>query len=156
MSRLPCGNPTFCHLPDWQIRYTKIDAMTKYPNRIRETRQRLGLSLDAAAAKAGLDASTLSRLETGRRATSEQYMIKIAKAFGVRVSDLSGESAYDLPEINNANANGPETREPMFLIRGGYVTINVTVDFEGFKRLREQLNKLQEVVELLTPSSANH
>jgi transcriptional regulator with XRE-family HTH domain len=129
--------------------------MTKYPNRIRETRQRLGLSLDAAAAKAGLDASTLSRLETGRRATSEQYMIKIAKALGVRVSDLSGESAYDLPETNNANEIPVEAREPMFLIRGGYVTINVTVDFEGFKRLREQLNKLQEVVEMLTPSSGN-
>jgi len=132
--------------------------MSKYPNRIRETRQKLGLSLDAAAAKAGLDASTLSRLETGRRATSEQYMIKIAKALGVRVSDLSGESAYDLPETNN-NANGMPggTREPMFLIRGGYVTINVTVDLEGFKRLREQLNKLQELVEmsLQPPSSEN-
>jgi transcriptional regulator with XRE-family HTH domain len=130
--------------------------MSKYPNRIRETRQRLGLSLDAAASKAGLDASTLSRLETGRRATSEQYMIKIAKALGVRVSDLSGESAYDLPEIsNNPNEMPADAREPMFLIRGGYVTINVTVDFEGFKRLREQLNKLQEVVEMLTPSSEN-
>jgi transcriptional regulator with XRE-family HTH domain len=122
--------------------------MGKLPNRIRETRHRLGVSLDDLARKSGLHASTLSRLELGGRKMSELYFTKIAKALNVPVSELHGEATSD-----NGNGNGKHVAEPLFVMRGGFLTIEVTVDLDGLKRLREQLDKFEALMKMSRPAS---
>ncbi|MFC5719210.1 helix-turn-helix domain-containing protein [Streptomyces gamaensis] len=59
--------------------------------RLRELRRRSGLTLEAAAARAGLSPAHLSRLETGRRTPSLPMLLALARTYGTTVSDLLGE-----------------------------------------------------------------
>ncbi|MGI5253739.1 helix-turn-helix domain-containing protein [Actinacidiphila glaucinigra] len=72
---------------------------------LRALRRRGGLTLEAAAARAGLSPAHLSRLETGQRQPSLPMLLALARTYGTTVSDLLGETA-------------PE-REPV--VRGGSV-----------------------------------
>ncbi|MBZ6472699.1 helix-turn-helix domain-containing protein [Streptomyces griseocarneus] len=58
---------------------------------LRALRRRSGLTLEAAAALAGLSPAHLSRLETGRRTPSLPMLLALARAYGTTVSDLLGE-----------------------------------------------------------------
>ncbi|MEU1372656.1 XRE family transcriptional regulator [Streptomyces triculaminicus] len=58
---------------------------------LRSLRRRSGLTLEAAAALAGLSPAHLSRLETGRRTPSLPMLLALARAYGTTVSDLLGE-----------------------------------------------------------------
>ncbi|GAB3108468.1 XRE family transcriptional regulator [Streptomyces calidiresistens] len=60
--------------------------------RLRELRRRSGLTLEAAAARAGLSPAHLSRLETGRRRPSLPVLLALARAHSTTVSDLLGET----------------------------------------------------------------
>ncbi|GAA4340314.1 hypothetical protein GCM10023144_39850 [Pigmentiphaga soli] len=55
---------------------------------IRQTREQLGLKLEAVAMEAGFDAGNLSRIETGKQKPSITRLESIARAMKVRVADL--------------------------------------------------------------------
>lgn len=59
---------------------------------LRELRRLSGLTLEAAARRAGLSPAHLSRLETGRRQPSLPMLLALARIYGTTVSELLGES----------------------------------------------------------------
>ena len=56
--------------------------------RLRALREERGLSLDAVAEAAGMAASTLSRLETGKRRLAIDHLAPLARALGTSVDAL--------------------------------------------------------------------
>ena len=60
--------------------------------RLRERRRGSGLTLEAAAARLGLSAAHLSRLESGLRQPSLPVLLGLARLYGTTVSDLLGET----------------------------------------------------------------
>ncbi|MCX4747466.1 XRE family transcriptional regulator [Kitasatospora sp. NBC_01287] len=61
--------------------------------RLREHRLAARLTLEAAAARAGLSPAYLSRLETGRRQPSLPVLLALARLYGATVAGLLGEQA---------------------------------------------------------------
>ncbi|MDH6122049.1 XRE family transcriptional regulator [Kitasatospora sp. GAS204B] len=61
--------------------------------RLREHRLAARLTLEAAAARAGLSPAYLSRLETGRRQPSLPVLLSLARLYGATVAGLLGEQA---------------------------------------------------------------
>ncbi|GEB52134.1 MULTISPECIES: helix-turn-helix domain-containing protein [Streptomyces] len=59
--------------------------------RMRNLRRRSGLSLEAAAHRAGLSPAHLSRLETGKRQPSLPLLLTLARTYGTTVGELLGE-----------------------------------------------------------------
>ncbi|PKV88992.1 XRE family transcriptional regulator [Streptomyces sp. TLI_146] len=78
-------------------------ALPDVAPRLRDLRRRRGLTLEAAAPRAGLSPAHLSRLETGARQPSLPMLLALARTYGTTVSELLGEM--------------PPEREPV--IRGG-------------------------------------
>lgn len=62
-------------------------------SRLRDLRLAAGLTLEAAARRAGLSAAHLSRLESGLRQPSLPVLLGLARMYGTTVSDLLGETA---------------------------------------------------------------
>jgi transcriptional regulator with XRE-family HTH domain len=56
--------------------------------RLREVRQRKGLSIRGLAAKAKVGFSTVYMIEAGKRAPRLQTLERLAKALGVQVTEL--------------------------------------------------------------------
>jgi transcriptional regulator with XRE-family HTH domain len=56
--------------------------------RLRAMRQAHGLTLEELAAAAGMSASTLSRLESGKRQASLELLLPLTRRLGVRLDDL--------------------------------------------------------------------
>lgn len=63
--------------------------------RLRAIREHLGWSLDALAAKSGVGASTISRIETGRRAISFDVLIPLARELDVNIDELVSTERAD-------------------------------------------------------------
>ena len=57
---------------------------------LREIRKRRGLTLEAVAYLAGIDAATVSRIENGVVQPKPETVVKIARALGVTVARLRG------------------------------------------------------------------
>ena len=56
--------------------------------RLRAVRRSRGWTLDELAARAGMSASTLSRLESGKRQASLELLLPLTRQLGIRVDDL--------------------------------------------------------------------
>jgi transcriptional regulator with XRE-family HTH domain len=70
---------------------TDLDALVR--SRIRSLRQAQGWSLDALAERSNLSPSTISRIETGKRAISLDVLLPLARALQVDLESLlEGES----------------------------------------------------------------
>ena len=75
---------------------TDIDSLVR--SRIRSLRQAQGWSLDALAARSNLGPSTISRIETGKRAISLDVLLPLARALQIDLESLlEGES--DDPDV---------------------------------------------------------
>lgn len=73
--------------------------------RLRDLRLAAGLTLESAAARAGLSAAHLSRLESGLRQPSLPVLLGLARMYGTTVSDLLGETAGEPdPIVRGATA----------------------------------------------------
>jgi transcriptional regulator with XRE-family HTH domain len=70
---------------------TGTDPLVLAP-RLRERRRGSGLTLEAAAARLGLSAAHLSRLESGLRQPSLPVLLGLARLYATTVSDLLGET----------------------------------------------------------------
>lgn len=57
-------------------------------NKVREFREARGESIRGLAAAVGMDPTNLSRLEAGRRSTSDATKLRIAEYFGVSVAEI--------------------------------------------------------------------
>lgn len=71
------------------------DADAELPTvapQLRAMRRHSGLTLEAAARRAGLSPAHLSRLETGRRQPSLPVLLLLARIYGTTVSELLGEA----------------------------------------------------------------
>ena len=62
---------------------------------LRAIRQHLGWSLDDLAAKTGVGASTISRIETGRRTISFDVLVPLARGLDVSVDELIANDRHD-------------------------------------------------------------
>lgn len=75
-----------------------------FKDRIRETRERKGLSQNDLAEKAGMQASAISHFESGRRAPSFDNLRKLADALDVSIDFLLGRT-------DDAAAAGPRAQK---------------------------------------------
>ncbi|MFD9872119.1 helix-turn-helix domain-containing protein [Streptomyces niveus] len=84
-------------------------ALPDVAPQLRELRRGRGLTLEAAAARAGLSPAHLSRLETGRRQPSLPMLLGLARVYGTTVSELLGEEPPERdPVIRAARAEPVE------------------------------------------------
>ncbi|MFI1938658.1 helix-turn-helix domain-containing protein [Streptomyces purpureus] len=74
---------------------------------LRGLRRRRGLTLEAAARRAGLSPAHLSRLETGRRQPSLPMLLALARIYGTTVSELLGETPPERDPIVRAGRAEP-------------------------------------------------
>jgi transcriptional regulator with XRE-family HTH domain len=80
--------------------------------RLRSLRHTLGLSLDELAARTNLSASTISRVETGKRTISLDVLVPLAQALQVDLDSLlevSGDDDVVIRPIASPMANGITT-----------------------------------------------
>jgi transcriptional regulator with XRE-family HTH domain len=82
--------------------------------RLRELRTEQGLTLQQVSARAHIDVSTLSRLESGKRRLALDHLPGLALALGVSTDDLLVGAPPPDPRVHNrpATANGL-TRWPL-------------------------------------------
>ncbi len=73
-----------------QANATDDDVDLRVRRRLRELRGRLGLTLGDVAARAGIDVSTLSRLESGKRRLALDHLPRLAAALSVSTDELLG------------------------------------------------------------------
>lgn len=67
--------------------------------RLRELRAERGLTLQQVAARANIDVSTLSRLESGKRRLALDHVPALADALGVTADDLLGARPRQDPRV---------------------------------------------------------
>ena len=65
-----------------------MDGLQQLGPRLRAARQERGWTLDDLAGRAGMSASTLSRLESGKRQASLELLLPLTRQLGVRIDDL--------------------------------------------------------------------
>lgn len=102
--------------------------------RLRSLRQTLGLSLDELGARANLSASTISRIETGKRTISLDVLLPLAKALGVAVEVLLDERSDDDVVIRPVPSTSGH-RTTWMLGRATGNTIAVKVRLEPTERM---------------------
>src|ERR671925_2194938 len=80
--------------------------------RLRALREERGLSLDAVAEAAGMAASTLSRLETGKRRLAVDHLAPLARALGTSVDALLTPEQPADPRVRRRGTMGNGMRGP--------------------------------------------
>ena len=75
------------------------DVDLRVRRRLRELRGRLGLTLEDVASRAGIDVSTLSRLESGKRRLALDHLPRLATALSVSVDELLGSAPATDPRV---------------------------------------------------------
>lgn len=63
--------------------------------RLRAVRRSRGLTLEELASSAGMSASTLSRLESGKRQASLELLLPLTRRLGIRLDDLVPQEVPD-------------------------------------------------------------
>lgn len=63
--------------------------------RLRAARRERGWTLEDLASRAGMSASTLSRLESGKRQASLELLVPLTRHLGVRIDDLIAQDPPD-------------------------------------------------------------
>lgn len=76
------------------------DIHARVSTRLRALRTERGLTLAAVASAAGMDASTLSRLESGARRLTLDHLPSLARALGVLVDDLLAAPQTNDPRVH--------------------------------------------------------
>jgi DNA-binding Xre family transcriptional regulator len=102
MERIAAGE----ELVPAEVVYALLDG----GNPIRVWREYRGLSQGELAAKAGISASYLSQLETGKRDGTMDVLQGIAAALDVGLEDLLGRSGDDSPPPRHTYPEGKRSR----------------------------------------------
>ncbi len=69
--------------------------------RLRDVRRERGWTLEELATRAGMSASTLSRLESGKRQASLELLLPLTRLLGIRIDDLLPAEVGD-PRVRRA------------------------------------------------------
>lgn len=77
------------------------DVEGRVRTRLRALRRERGLTLADVAAAAGMDASTLSRLESGARRLTLDHLPPLARSLGVRADDLLAAPPAEDPRVRS-------------------------------------------------------
>src|ERR1700761_2423240 len=94
-----------------QANSTSGDFDTRVRQRLRELRMQRGLTLEDVAARASIDISTLSRLESGKRRLALDHLPRLAEALSVSTDEL-----LRAPEAPDPRVRGrSQTRPPRAL-----------------------------------------
>lgn len=105
--------------------------------RLRSLRNTIGLSLDGLAARTNLSPSTISRIETGKRAISLDVLLPLASALQVDLDSLLNvHSDEDVVIHPVPNSSGGRTTWMLSRPTGG--TIAVKIRLEPTDRAAEQ------------------
>ena len=72
-----------------------VELLGQVGARLRAARKARGWTLDELAARASISASTLSRLESGKRQASLELLVPLTRQLGIRVDDLIADEAPD-------------------------------------------------------------
>ncbi len=91
-----------------------MDELERIGPRLRAARHGHGLTLEELSSRAGMSASTLSRLESGKRQASLELLLPLVRQLGIRIDDLVRSDARD-----------PRVRRPV-LHREGLVIAPLT------------------------------
>lgn len=75
------------------------DVDLRVRRRLRELRTRQGMTLDDVASRAGIDVSTLSRLESGKRRLALDHLPRLAAALAVSTDELLGTQESADPRV---------------------------------------------------------
>lgn len=78
-----------------------MDELDQVGPRLRAVRRDRGWTLDDLASRAGMSASTLSRLESGKRQASLELLLPLTRQLGVRIDDLVRSESPD-PRVRRA------------------------------------------------------
>ncbi|ANW17220.1 helix-turn-helix domain-containing protein [Streptomyces clavuligerus] len=103
MQTPPGGHPPDLRTPAGQLPAELPDVAP----RLRDLRRLRGLTLEAAAQRAGLSPAHLSRLETGRRQPSLPMLLSLARIYGTTIAELLGESAPQSDPVVRAGRREP-------------------------------------------------
>jgi len=84
-----------------QAKGTNDDVDARVRKRLRELRMQHGLTLEDVAARASIDISTLSRLESGKRRLALDHLPRLAQALSVSTDEL-----LRAPEVPDPRVRG--------------------------------------------------
>lgn len=94
------------------------EALERVAPRLREVRERRGLTIIEVANKTGISKSTLSRLETGQRRPTLELLLLLAAVYRVALDELVGAPDFGDPRVRlkprqvNGRTVLPLTRNP--------------------------------------------
>lgn len=114
---------------------SEIDHVVR--TRLRSLRNTLGLSLDELAARTHLSASTISRVETGKRTISLDILLPLAAALQVDLDELLDVRSDEDVVIHPTPSNSGE-RTTWMLSRPTGRTIAIKLRLEPTSRAAEQ------------------
>lgn len=72
-----------------------MEALQQLGPRLRAARQDRGWTLDELASRSAMSASTLSRLESGKRQASLELLLPLTTQLGIRIDDLLASEDQD-------------------------------------------------------------
>lgn len=121
--------------PERIDRPDQIDRMVRA--RLRTLRQTLGLSLDEVADRANLSASTISRIETGKRTISLDVLLPLASALQVDLDELLDVRGDDDVVIHPV-PSGTGDRTSWVLSRSTRGTVVIKMRLEPTRHVPEQ------------------
>ncbi len=81
---------------------TAPDVDLQVRRRLRELRMQRGMTLQEVGARAGIDISTLSRLESGKRRLALDHLPRLARALSVSTDELLQPSHAHDPRVRGA------------------------------------------------------
>lgn len=93
-----------------------MNELDQLGSRLRAARQARDWTLDELAGRAGMSASTLSRLESGKRQASLELILPLTRQLGIRIDDLLDQPERD-PRVHRQSIRregltiAPLTRE---------------------------------------------
>ena len=106
-------------------------------DRIKELRNKLGLSQSELGNRIETDGSVISRWETNKTRVSQRYIVKLAKALGTSTDYLLGEQNDDFSSRDDSANDATGKR---LIIKNGSLYINLPENSEGFRVLDKLLD----------------
>jgi transcriptional regulator with XRE-family HTH domain len=86
-----------------QAKNTNDDVDARVRRRLRELRMQHGLTLEDVAARASIDISTLSRLESGKRRLALDHLPRLAEALSVSTDELMRSPEVPDPRVRGSS-----------------------------------------------------
>ncbi|NHI15944.1 helix-turn-helix domain-containing protein [Microbacterium excoecariae] len=94
--------------------------------RLRAARRRQNRTIEELASRAGMSASTLSRLESGKRQATLELLLPLTRELGIRLDDLVSARGGDPRVRRPAERRGNMTVAPLTLAHAPVQTFKVT------------------------------